>query len=60
MECGECMRWYRFSDIWTPLVFSPKVTPDPTSAERLDEKLQQAMRKLKREATPVSQRSTLP
>lgn len=43
------MSWYRFIDIWTPLVFSPKVTPDPTSAERLDEKFALAMRKLKTE-----------
>jgi hypothetical protein len=42
------MRWFRFIDIWTPQVFSPKVTPDPGSAERLDEKFEQAMRKLKK------------
>lgn len=54
------MRWYRFINFWTPLVFSPKVTPDPGSAERLDEKFEQAMRKLKREAKPVSQRPALP
>lgn len=40
------MRWYRFIDICTPLVFSPKVTPDPTHAERLDEKIRQAAQKL--------------
>ncbi len=43
------MRWYRFIDVWSPLVFSPKVTPDPTSAGRLDEKFAEAMRKLKNE-----------
>lgn len=32
------MRWFRFIDFWTPLVFSPKVMPDPDSAARLDEK----------------------
>jgi hypothetical protein len=42
------MRWYRFIDLWTPMVFSPKVAPDPASAERLDEKFEQAMAKLKK------------
>ncbi len=47
------MRWFRLSDLWTPMVFSPKVMPDPTSAERLDEKFKQAMSKLKRETKPA-------
>lgn len=40
------MSWYSFIDIGTPLVFSPKVTPDPTAAERLEEKFQRAIRQL--------------
>lgn len=36
------MPWYNFIDIGMPLVFSPKVTPDPIDAERLEEKLQAA------------------
>ena len=43
------MRWYRFISFWTPQIFSPKVTPDPLSAERLDEKFAEAIRKLKLE-----------
>ncbi len=41
------MSWYDYIDIGSPSVFNPKVTPDPIVAERLEEKLQQAMRKLK-------------
>jgi hypothetical protein len=54
------MRWYRLIDMWSPQVFSPKVTPDPTSAARLDEKLQLAMRKLKHGDKPVNERPALP
>jgi hypothetical protein len=54
------MRWSRLSDLFTPLVFSPKVTPDPSNAKRLDEKLQQAMSKLKNEGKPIRERSSLP
>lgn len=36
------MSWYNFIDIGMPLVFSPKVTPNPIDAERLEEKLQAA------------------
>ncbi len=41
------MRWYRLFDVWTPQVFSPKVMPDAGSAERLDEKFQELVKKLK-------------
>ena len=41
------MAWYDYVDMESPTVFSPKVRPDPIAAERLEEKLQQAMRKLK-------------
>ncbi|MGD9843048.1 MAG: hypothetical protein AB7F79_06895 [Steroidobacteraceae bacterium] len=41
------MRWHRCIDMLAPSVFSPKVTPDPASAERLNAKLEQAMAKLK-------------
>lgn len=54
------MRWFRFSDLWTPQVFSPKVTPDPTSAERLDEKFEQAISKFKRASKQAAERPTLP
>lgn len=42
------MAWYNFIGMGMPLVFSPKVTPDPIAAERLEEKLQQAVRLLDR------------
>jgi hypothetical protein len=57
---GADMRWFRFSDLWTPLVFSPKVTPDPTSAERLDEKFEQAIGKFKGAIKPAAERPSLP
>lgn len=44
------MFWYNFIDIGMPLVFSPKVTPDPIDAERLQEKLQHAMQQLNQDA----------
>lgn len=40
------MSWYDFIDLRTPLVFSPKVTPDPSASERLEEKLLVALQKL--------------
>ena len=43
------MSWHTFLDIGTPLVFNPKVVPDPTAAEQLDEKFQHAMRLLKKD-----------
>lgn len=54
------MRRFRFSDLWTPMVFSPKVMPDPSNAERLDEKLKQAMSKLKRETQSPRTAQNLP
>jgi hypothetical protein len=56
------MRWYRLIDFWTPMVFSPKVTPDPTSAARLDEKFELAIKKLRQEnqrGQPKVQATTL-
>jgi hypothetical protein len=44
------MSWYRLIDFWTPMVFSPKVTPDPASAAQLDEKFELAIKKLKQES----------
>jgi hypothetical protein len=41
------MPWQKLFDNWTPRVFSPKVIPDPTETERLEEKLQLVRRKLK-------------
>ncbi len=40
------MFMHHFSGIGMPLVFSPKVTPDPADAEKLQEKLQHAMQQL--------------
>lgn len=53
---------HNFSGIGMPLVFSPKVMPDPADAERLQEKLQQAMQQLNHDMqqgrlrAPVSKR----
>ena len=52
------MGWYDYVDLGTPPVFSPKVTPDPAIAERLEEKLQQAIRKFK--PLRAQQSATLP
>ncbi|MES1196529.1 MAG: hypothetical protein ABUL58_06250 [Steroidobacter sp.] len=41
------MAWYDYIDMGLPPIFNPKVTPDPAVAERLEEKLQQAMREFK-------------
>jgi hypothetical protein len=41
------MPWQELFDNWTPRVFSPKVLPDPTETERLEEKFQSVRRKLK-------------
>jgi hypothetical protein len=54
------MPWYSFIDIGTPLVFSPKVTPDPTAAERLEEKFQRAIRQLNPGVQPGTIRTFQP
>lgn len=56
------MAWYNFIDIGMPLVFSPKVMPDPTAAERLEEKFQHAMQQLsqKSERDRIRTRMSLP
>ena len=41
------MAWYDYIDMGIPPVFNPKVTPDPVAADRLEEKLQQAVRKFR-------------
>jgi hypothetical protein len=45
------MAWYHLSDFGASKVFSPRVTPDPHDAERLNEKLQRAFEKM-RDGTP--------
>lgn len=47
------MSWYRFIDFLTPLVFSPKVTPDPIVAKQLNEKFEEVIRRLKQPAQQV-------
>jgi hypothetical protein len=54
------MSWFGFINYWSPLVFSPKVTPDPADAVRLAEKFQQAMHKLRPQPEPKQQRESAP
>lgn len=53
------MSWYNFIDFGTPLVFSPKVMPDPTAAGRLQEKFQRAIQQLSLEMKLADTRASV-